>query len=31
MEEPDPILKIATSTPVDEETSLLRIGEEERE
>jgi hypothetical protein len=31
MEEPDPILKIATSRPSDEETSLLRNGEEERE
>jgi hypothetical protein len=31
MEGPDPILQIATSRPVDEETSLLRNGEEERE
>jgi hypothetical protein len=31
MEEPDPVLKIASSRPVDEETSLLRNGEEERE
>jgi hypothetical protein len=31
MEEPDPVLKIASSRPVDEETSLIRNGEEERE
>ena len=31
MEEPDPVLKTASSGPVDEETSLLRNGEEERE
>jgi hypothetical protein len=31
MEEPDPVLKIASSRPVDEETSLLRNGEEARE